>query len=133
MSLFNSYEPNAEIKEKPDISKKTSILAEKKRQKLLGGVDTSQVTKVDIFLIPKLDQAKIEAKKKQLEDKEFAQCTFAPKTLNYSGNDGGKVSHGDRCIDLYSTKNRGWFRERGEKTQEDYEFERSKQDLSFKP
>jgi hypothetical protein len=29
------------IKEKPDISQKTAKLAEKKRQKLLGGIDTS--------------------------------------------------------------------------------------------
>jgi hypothetical protein len=43
------------------------------------------------------------------------------------------VTHGDRCIDLYSTKSKGWFRKRNEKTQEDYEYERSREDLTFKP
>jgi len=95
-------------------------------------VDPSQVTKVDIFLIPKVDQSKIEAKKKELEDREVKDCTFAPVTNNYKNN-AAKVTHGDRCIDLYSTKQKGWFAGRTEKTMEDYEFERSKEDLKFKP
>ena len=74
------------IKEKPDISQKTAKLAEKKRQKLLGGIDTSQVERVDIFLIPKINQAKIEAKKRELEDREVEECTFTPSTLDYKGS-----------------------------------------------
>lgn len=61
-SLFDSYQPRSEYKEKPEISEKTSLLAEKKRKKLLGNKDPSLVSKVEIFLIPKLNQAKIEAK-----------------------------------------------------------------------
>jgi hypothetical protein len=58
-SQFDSYEPNSEVKSKPEISEKTSSLAEKKRKKLLGGIDASQVSKVEIFLIPKVSEAKI--------------------------------------------------------------------------
>ena len=43
------------------------------------------------------------------------------------------VTHGDKCIDLYSMKPKGWFVEKSQKTQEDYEFERSLQDLTFYP
>lgn len=40
-SKFDSYKPYEEVKEKPEISDKTSRLADKKRTKLLGGVDPS--------------------------------------------------------------------------------------------
>ncbi len=63
-SQFDSYEPDSEIKSKPSISEKTASLAEKKRKKLLGGKDASQVSKVEIFLIPKVSEAKIQEKKK---------------------------------------------------------------------
>lgn len=136
-SLFNSYEPNSEVKEKPEISEKTSKLADKKRTKLLGGIDVSQVKQVDIFLIPKLNQAKIDAKKKQLDEREMKDCTFAPQTLDYKGTAQrpiiNNVTHGDRCKDLYSTKHKGWFKEKSEKTMEDYEVERSKDEMNFKP
>jgi hypothetical protein len=38
-SVFDSYEPLKEVKEKPEISKKTSELAQKKRTKLLANAD----------------------------------------------------------------------------------------------
>jgi len=53
-SLFDSYQPRSEFKDKPEISEKTSQLADKKRQKLLGNKDLSLISKVEIFLIPKL-------------------------------------------------------------------------------
>ena len=77
-SLFDSYDPKCDIKSKPDISDKTSKLADKKRCKLLGEADLAKVKQVDIFLLPKLDKNKILAKKKELEDKEVEQCTFTP-------------------------------------------------------
>jgi hypothetical protein len=42
-SLFDSYHPNSELKSKPEISEKTSKLADKKRTKLLGLSDVSQI------------------------------------------------------------------------------------------
>lgn len=61
-SLFDSYQPRSEYKDRPEISEKTSLLADKKRKKLLGDKDLTLVSKVEIFLIPKINQAKIEAK-----------------------------------------------------------------------
>ena len=130
-SLFDSYDPNSGIQDKPHISDKTSELALKKRTKLLGGADVKQV---DIFLMPKVNPAKIEAKKKELSDREIEECTFSPQTLNYKGHSTKMaVTHGDRCKDLYSKKAVGWFKDKGHKTQEDYEFERSKDHLTFSP
>jgi len=37
-----------------------------------GGLDASQIKQVDIFLTPKLDQAKMDAIKKELNDKEVS-------------------------------------------------------------
>jgi hypothetical protein len=36
-------------------------------------------------------------------------------------------------MDLYATKHKGWFVEKSHKTKEDYEYERSKEDLTFNP
>ena len=82
--------------------------------------------------MPKVNPAKIEAKKKELNEREFKDCTFSPQTINYKGH-GAKVTHGDRGKDLYSKKPVGWFKDRGSKTQEDYEYERSKSELTFSP
>jgi hypothetical protein len=84
-SLFDSYKPNEDVKSKPEINEKNTDLAKKKRTKLLKGQDPTLVSQVEIFLIPKLNQAKIDAKKQELLDKEFEQCSFAPKTLDYKG------------------------------------------------
>ena len=134
-SVFDSYEPGSEIKQKPDISEKTTMLADKKRKKLLGGKDTAQVSKVEIFLLPKVDESKIKLKKQQLEQKEMQGCTFSPETLNYKGSaqKSGGVTHGDRNLDLYSKKPKGWFKDRKQKTKEDYEIERGGEDLTFAP
>ena len=128
-SLFDTYDPNSGIQDKPHISEKTAQLAQKKRQELLGGADVKQV---DIFLMPKVDPAKLEAKKKELKDKEQEGCTFSPVTINYKGSD-QKVTHGDRGKDLYSKKPVGWFKDRGSKTEADYEFERAEKELTFSP
>ena len=75
----------------------------------------------------------MDAIKKELNDKEVSECTFTPVTLDYHGHTKTKVTHGDKCKDLYSTKQKGWFKERGTKTAEDYEFERSKDEMTFNP
>lgn len=55
--------------------------------------------------------------------------------MNYKGgaHKSGGVTHGDRNLDLYSKKHKGWFKERGQKTKEDYEVERGKDDMTFNP
>lgn len=43
-------------------------------------------------------------------------CTFTPEsyTLNYKGNSNktGGETHGDRNLDLYAKKPKGWFKDR---------------------
>ena len=62
-------------------------------------------------------------------------CTFSPETLNYKSNihKSGGVTHGDRNLDLYAKKPKGWFKDQKQKTTEDYELERSQADLKFAP
>ena len=36
-------------------------------------------------------------------------------------------------MDLYSKKHKGWFVEKSHKTKEDYEYEKNKDELTFKP
>lgn len=67
-----------------------------------------------------------------MKDREVDGCTFKPKTLAYSGT-GRTTSSGDKCIDLYSRKQKGWFKEKAQKSAQEYEFERNKQDCTFKP
>jgi len=52
-------------------------------------------------------------------------CTFSPETLNYKSNihKSGGVTHGDRNLDLYAKKPKGWFKDQKQKTTEDYELE----------
>jgi len=83
-----------------------------------------------------VDQKKIDAKKEEQLKKETDECTFVPKTINYKGHKKQtlmQATHGDRCQDLYSLKPQGWFVSRGEKTHDDYDYERSKEDLTFSP
>lgn len=137
-SLFDSYDPLSDIQPKPTIREKTNKYAKKKRSKQLSKLSEEQlqdVRAVGIFLIPALDQGKVERKRKELEERELQECHFKPVTLNYKGEAayGNGVTHGDRCKDLYAKKVQGWFAEKTERTAEDYEYERSKEDLTFHP
>ena len=46
---------------------------------------------------------------------------------------GQRETHGDKCIDLYSSKPKGWFKEKAYKTAVDYDFEKSKDSCTFAP
>ena len=74
-------------------------------------------------------------KQQQQIEKELSGCTFTPETLKYKGGayKSGGVTHGDRNLDLYSKKHKGWFVQKGQKTKEDYEMERGKQEMTFNP
>lgn len=115
---------------KPKISEKTAKLAENKRRKLLGNRGNASL--VEILLIPKNNEAALVQKRKQLEEKEVEGCTFAPKTLNYHSTV-QRETHGDKCLDLYASKPKGWAREKGLKTRDDYEYDKHKEELTFRP
>lgn len=55
--------------------------------------------------------------------------------MDYKGgaHKSGGVTHGDRNLDLYSKKAKGWFKDQKQKTKEDYELERGKEELTFAP
>ena len=63
------------------ISDKTSKLAENKRKKLLG--DREVTNQVEIFLLPKHNEAELEERRKLQEERQVEGCTFRPKTLDY--------------------------------------------------
>jgi len=53
--------------------------------------------------------------------------------LDYKDSNKVGESHGDKCLDLYARKQKGWFAEKQEKTAEDYEFEKVKEECTFAP
>lgn len=61
-------------------------------------------------------------------------CTFKPQTLDYvSTGQHRQSTHGDKCIDLYSTKPKGWFKDKPTKDSNDYEFEKATEECTFTP
>jgi hypothetical protein len=112
------------------VSEKSAKLAENKRKKLLG--DRQGASLVEILLIPKHNESKLDEQRKQQKDKEVEGCTFTPQTLKYQGSAQQQTS-GDRCLDLYMSKPNGWVKEKGLKTRDDHDYERHKDELTFKP
>jgi hypothetical protein len=70
------------LQAKPQISDKTNKLAENRRKKMLGE-GNENVSLVQILLIPKHNEEQMEARRKELMEKEVDGCTFKPKTLDY--------------------------------------------------
>lgn len=123
----------ASMTTKPYISNKSAQLAENKRRKMLGE-RAHNANLVEILLIPKHNEAYLEEQRKALHDKEVDGCTFAPKTIDYSSTSGQqRETHGDRCLDLYSSKPKGWFKDKETKTMADFEFEKGQEDCLFRP
>jgi hypothetical protein len=115
--------PSYEAYDKPKISDKTSSLAIKRRQKMLG--DKPNATLVEILLIPKHDPKWIEDQKRINEEKANDGCSFRPKTLTYSGGAQRPVSNGgDRNTNLYNSKTKGWIKDKVLKTASDCDFEK---------
>lgn len=91
-----------ELQEAPLISARSKKIAEEARKKLLGE-NSSQDIVTQLY-----EKEKVRSQQKQLLAQEIAQrslendqSTFKPQTNHYSS---GKqvVTHGDRCLDLYS-------------------------------
>jgi hypothetical protein len=116
---------------KPEISKKTAQLAIKSRQKLMG--EKGEISLIEVLLLP--GKGKDEWRKQELDklsQKEVEGCSFRPQTLNYQSNN-VQETHGDKCIDLFSKKPIGWFKDQNVKTSDDMEFEKVEKELKFKP
>jgi hypothetical protein len=70
---------------RPTISKETTEMALKSRQKLMGTNNNKEVSLIDIFLVP-IKRSDEEWRKRELEklsNKEVEGCTFTPETINY--------------------------------------------------
>ena len=63
--------------------------------------------------------------RKDLKNKEVDGCTFKPETLTYTQT-GVSSTSGDKCLDLYKRKQKGWFMEKAQKSAQDYDYEKSK-------
>lgn len=94
--------------------------------------DRENVSLVEILLIPKHNEKDLEAKRQLLKDKHVEGCTFKPTTLDYPSQQ-QRESHGDKCIDLYSSKPKGWFKDKEYKTTDAAEYERTSEQCTFKP
>lgn len=46
---------------------------------------------------------------------------------------GTKETSGDKCIDLFSTKPKGWIKDKTEKSTDDYIYEKEKEEYTFTP
>ena len=117
---------------KPQISNKTAKLAENHRRKLFG--DKPITNSVEIFLQPKLNQAELEEKRKFLNEKQIEGCSFRPKTLDYNiGSKQPEESAGNKNETLYMSKQKGWFKDKEFKSTQDLEFEKHREQCTFKP
>src|SRR4051812_2470022 len=97
-------------------------MAENKRKKMLG--DREGASLVEILLIPKHNEEYLEEKRKAMKEREVEGCTFAPKTLDYQTQQ-QRETHGDKCIDLFQSRPKGWFKDKEYKSSDLYEFEKS--------
>jgi hypothetical protein len=119
---------------KPLTSEKNNQLAENKRRKITGGREG--VSHVEILLHP-IEQRSaewVENQRKAQENSIQGGCTFKPQTLDYQPMGGVKEpTHGDKCLDLYSRVKRSQYKEKQNKTKNDYEFGVQEQECTFAP
>ena len=88
--------------------------------------DRSDVTLVEILLHPNSKGPQwVEDQQKEKENKQIEGCTFKPQTINYQGGATRETS-GDKCFDLFSTKPKGWVKDKVEKTTDEYTYEKEK-------
>lgn len=124
----NSYAN--QMQSKPQISMKTTKMAENARKKMMG--DKKNVNLVEILLHPSKGKDEwIETQKKHIENKEVEGCTFRPQTLDYHTQGARQATHGDKCLDLFSSRPKGWFVEKQVKTTDEQEYEKFKEECTF--
>lgn len=131
---------------KPELSDATESYAQRYRQRIADAYDGKQVTVLDILTAETNKQQWIEETKKELEEEERKNCTFKPKTNNYrphqhpdeSRADESQTSYGlregtgDKCFDLYQLSLLKQ-QQKADKTSEEVEFEKNKNELTFQP
>ena len=91
------------------------------------------VSQVEIFLKPKHNEDYLEEQRKALKEREVDGCTFKPETLDYKGAGQRQSTHGDKNIDLYASKPKGWFKDKPIKSTDEVIFDACKEDCTFRP
>lgn len=117
------------LQKKPTLSAKTIEYAEKRRYKM----QTSDCDVVEqLYRKNTMMQEKKKMRANDIKQAEEIdeEATFRPKTLNYEGQ--AQPTHGDKCLDLYSKVKPGQYAKRNIQ-EPDAEFEKQKNDCSFKP
>lgn len=116
----------------PKISEKTAKYAQQKRQKMMaekGG----NVTLVEILLHPASKGKEWQEQQQKIkESKQQEECTFKPQTINYQGG-ANKETSGDKCLDLYQSKPKGWTKDKTDQSSDDYQFAKEKDQYTFTP
>lgn len=122
-----------ELQEAPLISARSKKIAEEARKKLLGE-NSSQDIVTQLY-----EKEKVRSQQKQLLAQEIAQrslendqSTFKPQTNHYSS---GKqvVTHGDRCLDLYSRVKPGVYAAKNNVATDEAEFKKQEKECTHTP
>ncbi len=131
----------------PQINEQTETYARKYRERIAEQNEGEKITVLDILTAQTNKEQWIEETKKDLEEREKKNCTFRPKTNKYKGNrrpmqnpdDSGasestyeNQATGDKCEDLYQLSIIKQ-KKKLDKTTEEIEFEKAKQELTFQP
>lgn len=107
-------------------------MADNKRKKLMG--DKPITSQIEIFLLPKHNEAYLEEKRQEQHEKHIDGCTFRPKTLDYASTaNRTEETAGHKNETLYMSKPKGWFKDKEFKSTYDLEFESSKDHCTFRP
>lgn len=122
---------------KPKLSQTTENYAQKYRDRIAAANEHQKVSVMEILTAKTNKDEWIEETKKDLEEEERKNCTFRPQ-INRNYNARQQTTHndpnttGDKCFDLYqlSVIKR---KEKQDKTANDYEYEKNKEELTFQP
>ena len=137
-------ETDAQCTFKPKITENTEKYAQNYRNRIAEAYDGEKITVLDILTASTNKEQWIEETKKELEAKEKKDCTFRPKTNNYNPNRaeesklqsdtsyGVNENTGDKCFDLYQLS-MNKQKQKEDKTTEEVEFEKAKEELTFQP
>lgn len=118
------------------VSKKSSKIAEKHREKIAPGMSLDIVD----FLLKKhevkesIKVAKGQAIKDAKHEHEYREVTFKPKTNDFEHQlEQYKPQSGDRALDLNNKVRKGQYALKHNKDHEEYEYDKSYQECTHKP
>eukprot|EP00347_Sterkiella_histriomuscorum_P024180 403332030 len=137
---------------KPQLSKKTEGIASQYRQKLAEQINEEKISTFEWLAAQGNKDEWRQNAKQVLEKESLKECTFKPNLQRESSNNRSQISHakrdvsntsksrtrdygssGDRFNDLYNLAKRMQQKPKTDKTTEEIEFEKAKDECSFAP